>query len=180
MDGNGKLLLAIFVSIFVILMIAFAKSFHKDSSVTPKYDERQMAVRGRGYMFAFYIIILVMALMPVLITDEMKTFLGDLVYFIPLCVGLPVHVMYCVWNNAYVELNLNVKAWIRVMLVIGLFNLLLGGYRLVEGTLVEDGVLQANVINLYLGILVMVIIIELLIKNAIDRKEAEEDEESEA
>ncbi len=131
-------------------------------------------------MFAFYIIIISMCLMPVIITDEMKKFLGDMIYFIPLCVGLPVHVMYCIWKNAYVELNLNVKAWVRLMIFIGIFNLIVGGYKLFDGTLVENGVLQANAINLYLGILVFIILIEMLIKNAIDKKEDGEDEESEA
>ena len=180
MDSNKIIMLTIFVCLFIVLGLVFAKSFHKDSSATPKFDERQMAVRGRGYMFAFYIIILVMCLMPVVMTDEIQTFLGDLIYFIPLCVGLPVHVMYCVWKNAYVELNLNVKSWVVLMIFIGIFNLILGVSRIIDGTIIEDGVLQANAINLYLGILVFVILIELLIKNAIDRKEADEDEESEA
>jgi hypothetical protein len=51
---------------------------------------------------------------------------------------------------------------------------------LADGRMIEEGVLQLNFLNLYLGILMIVIIVEIFIKNAIDGKEAEDDEESEA
>jgi hypothetical protein len=180
MNGNMAIFLIIFVVIFAVLFVVLGKSFHKDSKTLPKYDERQMAIRGRGYMIAFYTIIIVMALMAWIINDDIKTFLGDMLYFIPLCIGIPVHVMYCVWKNAYIELNLNYKLWIRYMIAIGIFNLGLGIWALADGRMIEEGVLQLNFLNLYLGILMIVIIVEIFIKNAIDGKEAEDDEESEA
>ena len=139
-----------------------------------------MAIRGRGYMFAFYTIIATTCLMPLILTDSMRAFLGDTIFLIPLFVGLPVHVMYCVWNNAYIELNLNAKAWIRYMIFVGALNVGIGIWAIHDGRMIQDGVLQVNIANLYLGIILFIILIEILLKNAIDRREDEEDEESEA
>ena len=179
--GNSKLIMfTLFVVLFVLLIIIFGRGFHKDSKMKPKYDERQMLIRGRGYMIAFYTIIIVSCFIPILATEEVKTFLGDLIYFIPLLIGIPVHITYCIWNNAYLELNLNYKRWIGYMFFVSAFNLMVGIWAILDGRFIKDGVLQPNAINLFLSILLIVVIIEILIKNAIDRKEADEDEESEA
>jgi hypothetical protein len=180
MSGYKLFLLVSFVVIIVIFAVALSKGFHKDSSVRPKYDERQMLIRGKGYMIAFYSMIIVMCLMPVALTDNVKQFLGDNIYFLPLAVGLPIHVIYCIWNNAYIELNLNYKKWIIYMIFVGLYNLFLGLTAYWSGRLIEDGVLQANVLNLYLGVLMIVIIVVLVIKNAIDRREDDEDDDEES
>ena len=131
-------------------------------------------------MFAFYTIIATICLMPLILTDSMRAFLGDTIFLIPLFVGLPVHVMYCVWNNAYIELNLNAKTWIGYMIFVGAFNIGIGIWAVCDGRMIQDGVLQVNIANLYLGIMLVIIIIEILIKNAIDGKEEDDDEESEA
>ena len=178
--NNNIILVTIYVVIFVILMIVIGKGMHKDQKMKPKYDERQMAIRGRGYMLAFYSIIVTTCLLPLILTDNMRAFLGDTIFLIPLFVGLPVHVMYCVWNNAYIELNLNAKAWIGYMIFIGAFNIGIGIWAVCDGRMIQDGVLQVNIANLYLGIMLVIIIIEILIKNAIDGKEEDDDEESEA
>ena len=180
MNGNLIMTVAIVVVICLVLIIALSKSFHRDSSMKPKYDERQMAIRGRGYMLAFYIILIVMCFLPALINDETKKLLGDLVNFIPMAIGIPVHVSYCIWNNAYIELNLNYKKWVIFSIVAGLFNMLVGFSSIHSKGLIRDGSLNFNLVNVYIGILLIIVLIELVIKNAIDRKEDEEDEESEA
>ena len=180
MSNKNIFMVTVFVVVFVILMIVIGKGLHKDQKMKPKYDERQMAIRGRGYMLAFYSIIVTTCLLPLILTDNMRAFLGDTIFLIPLFVGLPVHVMYCVWNNAYIELNLNAKAWIRYMIFVGTLNVGIGIWAIHDGRMIQDGVLQVNIANLYLGIILFIILIEILIKNAIDRREDEEDEESEA
>ncbi len=180
MNGNKIIILSVFVVVFVIFAIVFGKGMHKDGNVKPRYDERQAAIRGRGYMFAFYSIIIAMCLIPMLLPDTAIAFLGDTIYLIPLFVGLPIHIMYCVWNNAYIELNLNYKSWVCYMLFVGVFNIGLGIWAISSGRMIVDGVLQVNIANLYLGILLFIIVIEILIKNAIDGREEDDDEESEA
>lgn len=179
MNGNKIIMLSVFVVVFVIITIVFGKSMHKDGNVKPRYDERQAAVRGRGYMFAFYSIIIAMCLIPML-PDTAIAFLGNTIYLIPIFIGMPIHVMYCVWNNAYMELNLNYKYWVGYMLFVGAFNIGLGIWAISSGRMIVDGVLQVNIANLYLGILLFIIVIEILIKNAIDGREEDDDEESEA
>ncbi len=66
------------------------------------------------------------------------------------------------------------------MLFIGAFNIVIGIWAVCDGRMIQDGVLQVNIANLYLGIMLVIIIIEILIKNAIDGKEEDDDEESEA
>ena len=175
-----KVMIIVAVVVSIIICAVIMKAFHSGRSSMPKYDERQQLIRGRGYMIAFYSIIIVMCLIPVIMTQEMIHFLGDILFFIPLILGIMIHIMYCIWNNAYIELNLKIKNWVIFMLCISVFNLALGAISIKNGNMVEDNVLQVQALNLIVGGLGLVILVELLIKMAVDRKGADEDEESEA
>ena len=175
--NNNIILVTIYVVIFVILMIVIGKGMHKNQKMKPKYDERQMAIRGRGYMFAFYTIIATTCLMPLILTDSMRAFLGDTIFLIPLFVGLPVHVMYCVWNNAYIGLNTNPKRFAIISIWIGIMNFVIGLSWLIRSGFLVNGVVHESAINLAVAICFVIMGIELFIKWNIDRKESESEEE---
>ncbi len=171
--------LIVIVAIFIVIYaILYSKSVHRDGKKA-KYDERQMAVRGRGYMFAFYTAVIV-SVIPCFFTDEMKLFFGNLLYFIPLIVGMMVHTFYCVWNDAYIELNLDSKKWMTSISCIGFANLMIGIGNCSKGLLI-DGEINSGIISLIFGIFAFLVLLELRVKSSLNKKkEAEEDEEFEA
>ena len=172
------MILAVVAIMVGICIFFYAKNIHNDGKKA-KYDERQMVARGRGYKYAFYSTIIV-GMLPIFLPDEIKFLLGNLMYCIPLLVGLAVHIFYCIWNDAYLELNLDSKRWMTSMSFISVANLLISLGSLQRGFLI-DGVLNTALLNLAIGILGIVIIIEILMKKSIDKKkEADEDEEFEA
>lgn len=176
MSANSKMMTAIIMALLcVVVFILIAKMASKRIG-TKKYDERQMAVRGRGYMYAFFVSAAV-SFVTYFMSEETKLFLGSMVYFLPFIVGLIVHVEYCLWNDAYLELNYDSKGTMGSLTAIGGANLLLGLLNLKKG-LVIDGELNTSVINLIFGILIILIAIQLAIKSKLDKREVDEDEES--
>ena len=161
----------------LILTDVIIRIAHTDGQ-KPKYDERQMVARGKGYTYAFYTAVLV-ALIPCFLPEEIKVFLGDMLYFMPLLAGILVHITYCVFNDAYLEMNTEPKRWISVFTCIGIANLLIAFANCREG-FVENGSLKTGVLNLSMGIILVIIMLEVLIKSKLNAKEGDEDEEFEA
>jgi len=66
------------------------------------------------------------------------------------------------------------------MVLIGLFNICLFLLHIKTGY-VENGVINISVVNLMMGILCFIVLVELIFKYAFDkRREADDDEEFEA
>ncbi|MBP3807734.1 MAG: hypothetical protein ILA13_04875 [Eubacterium sp.] len=164
--------------IFCFLCVSLARMFRSDGGKA-KYDERQILARGKGYKYAFYAAVFV-SFLPIVIPDNIVHFLGSAIYFVPLFVGIMVYISYCIWNDAYLEINLNKKSWIIFMVLIGLFNICLFLSHIKTGY-VENGVINISVVNLMTGILCFIVLVELILKYAFDKRgEADDDEEFEA
>ena len=164
----------------VILTLVIGKSMHKDGNTLPKYDERQKLDRGRGYMIAFYSMAVLTCLIPVVLPEKTLHFLGDTVFMFPPFIGLMIHIGYCVWKDAYIELNLNESKWTIFILMIGCLNLLIAYSSYRSGRMVMDGVLQFHVANLIVGAMAILIVLEIAIRKLVVGKGGDDDEESEA
>ena len=174
--GVAILIIVFFV---VFLSLIMLKSVHKDGNALPKYDERQRVIRGRGYMFAFYTTLIIYCLIPFVLKGESKKFLNDMLFFGPALIGILIHVSYCIWQNAYVELNIEFKRCVAVILSTSLLNLMMGLMAIGDGRIVKDDKLQVPALSLAVGALGTIIVIEMLVKRAIDKR-GDVDEESEA
>ena len=175
----GVTILIITVFFTILLSIIICKSVHNDGNALPKYDERQRIIRGRGYMYAFYTTLIIYCVIPFVIKGDTKKFLGDMLFFGPALIGILIHISYCVWQNAYVELNTEFKRCVAVILSTSLFNLFIGLTSLTSGKMVENDKLQVTALSLAVGALGTIIVIEMFIKRMIDKR-GDVDEESEA
>ncbi|SEF80414.1 hypothetical protein SAMN04487934_103214 [Eubacterium ruminantium] len=175
--GVTVLIISLFLIIFLSLIMM--KSMHRDGNALPKYDERQRIIRGRGYMFAFYTTLIIYCLIPFVLKEETRRFLGEMLFFGPALIGVLIHVSYCVWQNAYVELNIEFKRCISIILSTSFCNLLIGMTAFGDGRMVKDDTLQFPAISLAVGALGTIIVIEMLIKRKVDKR-GDVDEESEA
>ena len=130
-------------------------------------------------MFAFYTTLIIYCLIPFVLKGESKKFLNDMLFFGPALIGILIHVSYCIWQNAYVELNIEFKRCVAVILSTSLLNLMMGLMAIGDGRIVKDDKLQVPALSLAVGALGTIIVIEMLIKRAIDKR-GDVDEESEA
>lgn len=157
--------------LFVVILITSAT---KGDDVKVKFDERQELVRGKGFKYAFFVIIIweliLFALEPLGITIPMT--LGN-ASVINILIGATVYASYCIWNDGYFALNQRNGVIMAVLIIMGVINLLIGIYSFVAGYAWVNGQLSVGSMNLFCGIMMIIVCIVMLLKRFVkDRKEA--------
>ena len=165
---------AIGIMFGLVLCIFIFRAINKDKHLMTKYDEMQEKVRGKAYCYAFWTICAFEAMMCVFHTeDSVLPFNNMVIHFIPLMAGILVQIGYCVWNDAYVGLNTNMKRFAIFAVVISLVNFAVafGAYK--SGSLFTDGKLQSPFINLLCGFLFIFVAVLGMIKHLAGAREEE-------
>lgn len=166
--------LAIVFVVSFVLIIVILKTSKKDGSIKCKYDERQDLVRGRGFKYAFFTLLIYNFVVPMFeICDVELPADSTALFMIGAIIGLLVYVIYAIWNEAYFSLNENPKAVMIAFAFIGVSNLMLGVMRMVDGTFLTDGKLTFRSINFLLGIVFVIIFITLAAKQICNKREEE-------
>jgi len=169
MVGVGIVLVVSFVAIIILLKLT-----KKDGTIKCKYDERQDLIRGRGFKYAFFTILIYNMIIPMLKICGVELPADSAALFmIGAIAGMLVYVIYAIWNEAYFSLNENPKAIMIVFAFIGLINLALGIVRMFDGTFLTDGKMTFNSINFLLGIGFVIIFMTLAAKQIANKREEE-------
>lgn len=143
-----------------------------------KYDERQEFVHGKGYKYAF-ITLMFYDLIYVMLDSavERKFIDGCAAVFLGVCIAVAVYASYCIWNESYFGLDSGRTGIQRYCIIIfgsvGILNLCVGIRNIVTGAWIADGVLTFESANLFCGIMMLLITIEILVKRIRDGKEEE-------
>lgn len=169
-------MLWILAGIFVGIIIAFMmfKITNKDGSVKCRYDERQELVRGRGYKYAFFTLILYNVLFAIIDSVSEKRFMDSSIeMFIGVCISIMVYVSYCIWNEGYFSLNQRPKRILALFIIIGAYNIILSIGKLREGMYIKDGKLTFSASNFICGILMLVLAVVASVKMISNKKEEE-------
>lgn len=102
----------------VVLAAVLLKLTKKDGSMRCRYDERQEVVRGRGFKYGFFTMLIYFAA-ETLFGSFLELFADrSVISFIGLCLGVAVYAVYGIWKDAYISLNENPKRVIIVFFVI--------------------------------------------------------------
>jgi hypothetical protein len=160
---------AVGIIVGLIIVLILLKFANNDKAVKSKYDERQEAVRGKAYRYAFYSVMIYEALMLVLEIGQIALPLPSyILHFAGIIVGCIVLAGYCIWKDVYWGLNNNRKRYAVIFLICAALNAIPVVPMITGKTSLDSGWL--NVIVL---IMMAVIGIELIIKEIMDRREAE-------
>lgn len=156
--------------IFVVILVTAAT---KGDEVKARYDERQELVRGKGFKYAFFSMItwavILFALEPLEITLPLSTSNAS---FINVIFGVTVYATYCIWNDGYFALNQKSGLIMTVLIIMGVINLLMGINAFVEGYAWINGQLSIRSMNLFCGIVMIIVCTTMLLKKFVkDRKE---------
>ncbi|MCR5134662.1 MAG: hypothetical protein K6B12_03410 [Clostridiales bacterium] len=153
----------------LLLVVLFSKFANKDNAVKSKYDERQEIVRGKAYRYAFYSVMIYEALMLVLEIGQIALPLPSyILHFTGIIVGCIVLAGYCIWKDVYWGLNNNRKRYAIIFLACAALNAIP-----VAASIAGSDSFGEAWLNVIVLVMMAVIGIELLIKEAMDRREAE-------
>ena len=159
-----------------VLLLRFV--FKKKSWVLGgEYDERQRAIQGRGYKYAYFTLMI-----AVVAGGLFDTWTGvkwiELFPFAVLCLWLSlcVFVTYCISKDAYVTLQEKRKVLILVFVVSALLNLGIALMEILCGDgIISGGCLNLTSANLFTGAASLQIAIALCIRAVYDRVRGEEE-----
>ena len=171
------ILLGVFTGLIIggLLLVFILKMTKKDHSLKCKFDERQELVRGVGFKYAFF---------TLLVYNFLSAMLGDLVFEKPIMdnatilmlgaiLSIMVYAIYCIWNEGYLSLNENPRRIMVAFTVLGVINIVFGMHSIFEKELIENGILTFHCINLVVGTILLVIVSVLALKRALNKKEDE-------
>lgn len=155
-----------------ILIAIILKITKTDGSIKCNYDERQQLVRGKGFKYGFFTLIICNFLALGLSSFTKKQYIESEVFMIiSILIGVFVYAVYCIWNDAYFSLNESPKKVLIAFALIALLNIGLGYRNYLRGILFQNGVLTIHCTNLFCGVLFLLIFLVLAIKHIYQKAE---------
>lgn len=162
------------VAVGLILVMLVLRWTKKDGASKCKFDERQELVRGRGFKYAFFTLIICTAVFGFADSLAEKLMIDSLTGIcICIVISCVVHVCYCIWNEGYFALNENPKRVMVAFVLIALLNFAVFARSAMNGNIIKNGVLSESFVNLACGIMFLIIFAVLLLKYLKNRREAE-------
>ena len=173
------------------LMIGFGLAFLMLLAITkgnrmqsPQYDERQELLRGRGFRYGFFsLLCFEMILFCLDMSDVFPGFDFSYIYCAGMFFGIMVHVVYCIWNEAYFALNQKTSTVMIMFGSIFLLNLVVTILNILDGSMYHNGQFGPSFLNLMCTLMFLTLFVTVVLKKiAVARQNAfisEEDEEDE-
>lgn len=169
MDQHTVVLVLGFLSGLVIA--AFLVAFLLKKKVLDNtFDERQERARGVAFKYGFFtlmICIILYGLSEILLDRWCDAFTGGMIC---ICISVTVFAAVCIRKDAYLSLNERPKRIIQLFSACVVMNLALGLIPLLNGELMEDGIVSFRAANLIAGAAFLIILILYVVKLAADKR----------
>ena len=161
-----------------LIIFALVWKFSK-KTMKGKFDERQELVRGRGYKYAFFTILVLITLD--LLAEGFDAYATlpvtrELALFFILLVGVMVYALYCIRNDSYFGVGTDYRTYRAVMWIVVVCNAFSAFSGLRSGAIVDGKLAFGPCSALLFVVAFAIILISLSVKQrkaAIE--EAEED-----
>ena len=152
-----------------VVMFIFNRKAHTDGARKPRFDERQELVRGRGYKYAFFALLVYLVAYGVIGYTWFAPLAGA---FLGLVIGVGVYACYTIWQDAYFALNEKRRMYILLDALIFAINAAAGVSNILQGRVMENGVVTGGgSLNLMCAVLFLVVLVALLCKEIASRRE---------
>ncbi|MCR5798460.1 MAG: hypothetical protein K6G69_00100 [Lachnospiraceae bacterium] len=167
-------LIGVLSGVAVGLLILYIKKKMGFCGIKGEYDERQLRARGDAYKKGF-LVTLILGLVTVLAGPSMENYISmSNLGMISLLIGLTVFAIDAIMHDALLGFDAQPVRIIVIWLLLGLTNII-GGIRIItDGSFSWADKNCGNVMNLFLGVAMTVIVIAFLLKNKIDNKTEED------
>ena len=87
--------------------------------------------------------------------------------------GVGVYAVYCIWHEGYFALNENPKRVLIAFTVIAAANFWIAAANIIDGVMVENGMLTFRSMNLFCGIMFLVIVAALFFRKRWNAREGQ-------
>ena len=179
MDGIFAALsfLAVIILIYTIIRVS-----RKNGAVSAKgeYDERQMVIRGRGYKLGCILYMIEFAFL--MFSDGCGIDLPltngaqySIMFFLP----IGAFSVYCIMKDAYIGIRNDIRRFIILSAIIVIVDIVSTVAQIAGGAMIAEGKLTNACITPACGLLFLVVLLSLLIRNSqIKAEERSGNEES--
>lgn len=162
---------ALYITLSIFLFCAMAKSAPPKEK-KQRFDERQIIAQGTAYKAAFWTMLIYYVLYATISGAAgivwCDQFLG---MFLGVIVGTTVFALICVFRDAYFSPNQSRIAAIIMVNVICISQGIIGFSHLSDGTVVENGVLSGDAIQLFLLLMGLIIDVAFIVKHHMEKHE---------
>lgn len=168
------------LGVFLVLFVAIALwVFMKKMSTTDgrtkcSFDERQELVRGRGFKYGFFTLIVYnMAICCVSgVSPQLLSYIdAELQMFVGVALSIVVFACYCIWHEGYFALNERPKRLLIIFAFVAIINTIIGIVNAIDGMYVVEGVLTFSCSNIVCAAMFYIIFAVLLMKTISNKKE---------
>ena len=142
----------------LVIAVVLIRMGNTNKKVKTEYDERQQAVRGDAYRYAFFTTCMSLAVAMIISLAEIELPFVDMgLYFMPIILGVLVLAGYTIWNDGYWGLNNNVKRYAVIFGVTGILNLLPVVALFTTGEGMENGKIGMPILNIMVLFMLIVL-----------------------
>ncbi|MBR1441704.1 MAG: hypothetical protein IJ589_10850 [Lachnospiraceae bacterium] len=161
----------------LIICVILFKIANTNKKIKSEYDERQEAIRNRGYKYSFYALIVAeLALMCARALEITFPFADYLLHLGAMLFGLLFLGIYTIWNDAYWGMNNNRKRYTVIIVIAVLLNILPVVMAVKNGFLGNAGLNSVPIMNIMVLVWLAIIGIAAVIKKIVKKNDAEEEE----
>ena len=137
------------------------------------FDERQERARGVAFKYGFFAMMFAMFLYGLL-----EIFLGRWCDAMAgatlcLCAGVLVFAITCILKDAYLSLREKPRHIMTLFTVISIVNIVLGAVHILDGDMVEGGILTFRCTNLVVGLMTTVVLAVYVVNFLLSRRDGE-------
>lgn len=166
--------------IVTALVIFFIIWKLKKKTMKGRFDERQELVRGRGYKYASFTLLILITL-DLLIESynayDVLPVSRTLALFIIILAGVMVYALYCIKNDSYFGVGTDTRTYRAVMWIVIVCNAVSGFTGLKDGAMVDGKLSFRPCASILFCIAFVIIMISLRVKQTrLAQEEAAEDD----
>ena len=176
-DASGmgigfKVVFVIGLAVGLLVVAICVAATKKGDDIKNQFDERQELVRGKGFKYGFFTMMISNAALLVLKILEIPLFSNmEVAMTASIVIGVSVFASYCIWNDGYFALNENRKSLLIMFGLISTLNLVTGIGNVFAGVIIENGAFTFRSINLFCALVFIAVFIVMLAKHIKDGKE---------
>ena len=176
MNEKASVGIAFGIMVGLVISVILFKFANKDNRIKTQYDERQEAIKGKGYKYSFYTMLtLEVILMLVKISGFIFPVEEYLIHMTVILTGCLVLCIHSIWNGVYWGLNNNHKRYYIIFAVAVILNSIPVVAAFARGSVTAKGFDSLPILNLIVLIWMAIIGVSALIKKCLDLGHHEED-----
>lgn len=137
------------------------------------FDERQERARGVAFKYGFFALmfaVILYGLLDMTLGRWCDAMAGGVLC---ICAGVLVFAVTCVVKDAYLSLREKPRYVMTLFAVMSAVNIVLGAVHILDGDMVEDGVLTFRCTNLAVGIMTTVVLAVYIVNLLLSRRDEE-------